>query len=52
VDHELLCRLEAKRPEEAREFARQLVYSFTLYDTNIPAFREKRRAILKMLSEE
>jgi hypothetical protein len=52
VDHELLCRLEAKRPDDARELARQLVYSFTLYDTDIPGFREKRRAILKMLSEE
>lgn len=51
VDHELLCRLEAKRPEEARELARQLVYDFTKYDINVPAFREKRRAVLKMLSE-
>jgi hypothetical protein len=51
VDHELLCRLEAKRPEEARELARQVVYSCTQFDINIPAFREKRRAILKMLSE-
>jgi hypothetical protein len=51
VDHELLCRLEAKRPEETRELARQLVYDFTKYDINVPAFREKRRAVLKMLSE-
>ncbi len=51
VDHELLCRLEAKRPEETRELARQVVYEFTRYDINVPAFREKRRTILKMLSE-
>lgn len=51
VDHEILCRLEAKRPEETRELARQVVYEFTKYDINVPAFREKRRAMLKMLSE-
>lgn len=51
VDHELLCRLEAKRPEEARELARQVVYSMTLYDIDVPAFREKRRTILRMLSD-
>jgi len=51
VDHELLCRLEAKRPADARELARQVVYGFTTYDIDLPSFREKRRMILKMLSE-
>jgi len=51
VDHELLCRLEAKRPADARELARQVVYGFTTYDLDLPSFREKRRMILKMLSE-
>jgi len=31
--------------------ARQVVYEFTKCDINVPAFREKRRAILRMLSE-
>lgn len=51
VDHELLCRLAEKRPAEARELARQLVYSFTQYDIDVPSFREKRRTLLTMLGE-
>jgi hypothetical protein len=51
VDHELLCRLAEKRPAEAKELARQLVYGFTQYDIDIPSFREKRRTLLKMLAE-
>jgi len=51
VDHELLCRLAEKRPDEAKELARQVVYGFTQYDINVPAFREKRKTILKLLGE-
>lgn len=51
VDHELLCRFEAKHPDEARELARQVVYGFTTYDLDLPGFREKRRTILKSLGE-
>ncbi len=51
VDHELLCRLAEKRPDEARELARQLVYGFTTYDIDLPHFRAKRLEILKMLEE-
>jgi hypothetical protein len=51
VDHELLCRLAEKLPEEAKELARQVVYSFTEYDINVPAFREKRKTVLKLLSD-
>jgi hypothetical protein len=51
VDHELLCRLAEKRPDEARELARQLVYGFTTYDIDIPHFRAKRLEILKRLEE-
>ncbi len=50
VDHELLSRLAETRPDEAREMARQMVYEFTLYETDLPTFREKRRALLEMLS--
>lgn len=51
VDYELLKMFEKKHPEEARELARQVVYGFELYDTNIRAFREKRRHILQQISE-
>lgn len=51
VDHELLCRLAEKRPDEAKELARQVVYGFSQYDINVPAFREKRKTILKLLGE-
>jgi len=51
VDHELLCRLAEKRPAEAKELARQLVYGFTQYDIDVPSFRAKRKALLAMLSE-
>jgi hypothetical protein len=51
VDHELLCMLGEKSPEEAAEFARQVVYRFDYYDINIQSFREKRKGILEMLSK-
>jgi len=51
VDYELLKMLERKFPEEAAELARQVVYRFDYYDTNVEAFREKRKKILEMLSE-
>lgn len=52
VDYELLKMLDKTRPEEAAELARQVVYRFDYYDINVDAFREKRRKILTMLSEE
>ncbi len=50
VDYELLKMLKARYPEEAAELARQVVYRFDHYDTNIEAFREKRKNILSLLS--
>lgn len=52
VDYELLKMLDEKNPEEAAELARQVVYRFDYYDINVDAFREKRRKILTLLSEE
>jgi len=52
ADFELLRLLEKKYPEEAKEIARQVVYQFDRYDINIKAFREKRRKILELLSEQ
>ena len=51
ADYELLKLMEKKLPAEAREMARTLVYQFDLYDNNITAFRQKRIALLKSLSE-
>ena len=50
VDYELLKMLKSKYPAEASELARQVVYRFDHYDTNIEAFREKRKTILSLLS--
>jgi len=51
VDHELLCMLGEKFPDEAAELARQVVYRFDYYDINIRSFREKRKKVLELLSE-
>ncbi len=50
-DYELLKMLEIKDPDMASELARQVVYGFDHYDTNIDDFRAKRRKILQMLSQ-
>ncbi len=51
VDYELLKMLGNKYPDEAAEIARQVVYRFDYYDTNVEDFRAKRRLILEKLSE-
>jgi hypothetical protein len=51
VDYELLKMLEAKRPEQAREICRQVVYEFDKYDLDIKSFRAKRKQILELLSQ-
>lgn len=50
IDYEVLKMLEEKQPERAREIARQMVYGFDLYDSNIETFRARRRDILTLLS--
>ena len=52
VDYELLKMLSVKHPAEAEELARQVVYRFDYYDINVDAFREKRKKILTLLSED
>jgi hypothetical protein len=52
ADFELLRMLEKEYPDEAKEIARQVVYQFDRYDIHVKAFREKRRRILELLSEE
>jgi hypothetical protein len=51
VDYELLKMLEAKKPEQAREICRQVVYEFDKYDLDIKSFRAKRKQILELLSQ-
>jgi len=51
VDYELLKMLETKKPEEAKEICRQVVYQFDKYDTDVKSFREKRKLILELLTE-
>ncbi|MBS1667739.1 MAG: DUF4091 domain-containing protein [Bacteroidetes bacterium] len=50
VDYELLKMLAEKKPAIAKETCRQVVYDFAKYDVDIKAFREKRRFILRQLS--
>jgi hypothetical protein len=52
VDYELLSMLSEKNNEQAQEFAANLVLDFDRYDTDIKAFREIRKEILHLLSEE
>lgn len=52
VDYELLRMLQQKYPEQAAELARQVVFRFDHYDLNIQGFREKRRKILMLLSQD
>ena len=51
VDYELLKMLEEKKPAVAKEICRQVVYEFAKYDTDIKAFRAKRKFILQQLSQ-
>ncbi len=51
VDYELLRMATEKYPEEVRELARQVVYRYDLYDMNVAAFREKRRQLMEILSQ-
>lgn len=52
ADYALLEMLNRKKPGSADSIARQVVFGFDRYDTNIPAFRQKRKAILQLLSEK
>jgi len=51
VDYELLKMFAEKFPEKAKEIVGTTVYGFEHYDINILAFREKRREMLKLLSQ-
>lgn len=52
VDYELLKMLESKDPGKAREGADRIIFSFTRYDNNIEAFRNHRRKLMELLSED
>jgi len=52
VDYELLKMLDEKNSTVAREICRQVVYEFDKYDVDIKSFREKRKRILELLSQE
>ena len=51
VDYELLCMLSEKDNEQAQGFAAKLVLDFDKYNTDIKAFREIRKEMLRLLSE-
>jgi hypothetical protein len=50
ADYELLKKYGDIFPERAAEMARQVVYNFQRYDTDIESFREKRHRMLNELS--
>ena len=50
ADYELLKKYGEIFPERAAEIARQVVYNFKRYDTDITSFREKRHRMLTELS--
>ena len=52
VDYELLSMLSEKNNEQAWNLAAKLVLDFDKYNTDIKAFREIRKEILQLLSEE
>jgi len=52
VDYELLKMLEEKKSETAKEICRQVVYEFDKYDMDIKSFRDKRKRILELLSDD
>lgn len=51
ADYELLNKYYEKYPERAAGLVREVVYNFRRYDTDIPAFRQKRHQMLTELSE-
>lgn len=49
-DHELLCRLAEKDPDEAKRLAERHILDFDRYDTDVTLFRETRIALLQALA--
>lgn len=49
-DHELLCRLAEKNPEEAHRLAAGHILDFDRYNTDVEAFRATRIALLQALA--
>lgn len=52
IDYELLKLAEKKHPEKVKEIARQLVYRFDWYDMSVAGFREKRKMLLQLLTQQ
>ncbi len=52
VDYELLKMLEKKDPDKAGEIADRIIFRFDRYDNNIEAFRNHRRMLMELLSEQ
>jgi hypothetical protein len=51
VDYELLKMLEAKDKQESFGIAKQVIFSFNRYETDIDSFRSLRKQILIELSK-
>ena len=51
VDYELLKMLEAKDKHESFGIAKQVVFNFNRYETDIDSFRSLRKQILIELSK-
>ncbi len=51
-DYQLLKRIEAKDPIQAKSMEDQLIKDFDRYDNSIVRFRDVRKQMLDFLSEE
>lgn len=51
-DYELLKMLARRQPERAKDLCRQVVIDFSVYDTEIRSFRNKRKLMLEWLSQQ
>ncbi len=51
-DYQLLKRIEAKDPIQAKSMVDQLIKDFDRYDNSIVRFRDVRKQMLDFLSEE
>lgn len=51
MDYELLNMLSKKNPKAAKEICNEIIHDFDSYNTDILAFRKKRKRILELLSK-
>jgi hypothetical protein len=51
-DYQLLKMLEQKNPAKAREYVNGVIQNFDKYDNSFGYFREIRKGILELLSQD